>query len=112
MLKQILFLSSSVLLTGLTISLPPAAQAIELWEVSQQRPNQQLDALFNKARRFVETGNYAGAIITYQQAAELDPKNPKIYSGIGYLRARQGYFEEAAKAYKQAVELEDRKSVV
>jgi tetratricopeptide (TPR) repeat protein len=51
----------------------------------------------------VKAGNYAQAIATYQQAANLDRQNPKIFSGIGYLEARQGHFQEAAKAYQQAI---------
>ena len=97
------FLVSSLLFTGFSTTLPPAAQASQPLVLSQQQPNQQLNELLRQGRELVKAGNYAQAIATYQQAANLDRQNPKIFSGIGYLEARQGHFQEAAKAYQQAI---------
>ena len=112
MQMQTPFLVSSLLFTGFSTTLPPAAQASQPLVLSQQQPNQQLNELLRQGRELVKAGNYPQAIATYQQAANLDRQNPKIFSGIGYLEARQGHFQEAAKAYQQAIALQPRNSEI
>jgi len=64
----------------------------------ETQPN--LNELLRKGRELVDSGQIAQAIALYQQAARLDGKNPRIYSGIGYLEARQGNFQAAAESYQ------------
>ncbi|MEP0886575.1 tetratricopeptide repeat protein, partial [Trichocoleus sp. ST-U3] len=106
MQKQIPFLVSSLLLTGLFNTQLLAVHASQPLVLSQRQTNEQLNELLRRGREFVDAGNYEQAIATYQQAASLDRQNPRIFSGIGYLQARQGNFREAAKAYQQAIALD------
>ncbi|MDB9311746.1 tetratricopeptide repeat protein [Spirulina sp. CS-785/01] len=89
-------------LTGIVPS-PVVAQ-------NASRNNEQLNDLLRRGRDLADTGNYQQAIATYQQAATLDRRNPKIYSGIGYLYAVQGRFQEAAQAYRNALFLDRNNS--
>ncbi|NEO25898.1 MAG: tetratricopeptide repeat protein [Kamptonema sp. SIO4C4] len=89
-------------LTGLVPS-PVVAQ-------TTSRNNEQLNDLLRRGRDLADSGNYQQAIATYQQAANLDRRNPKIYSGIGYLYAVQGRFQEAAQAYRNALFLDRNNS--
>ena len=74
--------------------------------LAQQTGNRKLNQLLYQGRKYADAGDYARAIASYQQAASLDRQNAKIYSGIGYLEAKQGNFTAAAQAYQQAVALD------
>jgi len=69
---------------------------------------QQLNDLLREGRKQVDAKAYDRAIQIYRQAAELDGKNAKIFSGIGYLEAVQGNYQEAAIAYRQAIALDPK----
>nr|WP_199331994.1 tetratricopeptide repeat protein [Anabaena lutea] len=86
---------------------PLIAQAEVL--VAQAR-NPQLKELLEEGRRLVDTGDYNGAIALYQQAANIDPRNAKIHSGIGYLYAQQGNFQLALAAYRRAIAIDSNNS--
>ena len=103
---------SVLLLGGLTTIMPPAAQAQVL--VAQSTGNvvqssyqkQQVNKLLEQGRKLVDIGDVSGAIALYGEAVSLEPKNPRIFSGIGYLQAYQGNYSAAAVAYRQAIALE------
>ncbi len=110
--KQTLLAVSVFLLGGLGTIMPQFAQAQGLVAPSIGAPasrpyqtNQQLNQLLEEGRKLVDARDFSDAIALYQQAAILEPKNPRIFSGIGYLQARQGNFPAAAAAYRQAVAL-------
>ena len=108
-----LFAVSVLLLGGFADPVPPVAQAQEL--IAQSRVlqilnapsenSQQLNQLLEEGRKLVDSGNFADAIIRYQEAAGLEQNNPRIFSGIGYLEARQGNFLAAMEAYRKAIAL-------
>jgi len=108
---QLLAVSVS-LLGGLVTTIPSVAQPQEVLAPNTAQPtsspdqtNHQLNTLLEEARKLVDAGNFSDAIALYQQAATLDQNNPEIYSGIGYLQARQRNFPAAVVAYRQAVAL-------
>lgn len=51
--------------------------------------------------------DYTGAITTYQQALDLDPKNPVIHYRLGYVYTQKGDLDDAKKHYEQAMSLAD-----
>ncbi len=105
MQKQALLAASVFLVGGLAATMPPVAQAQELLAPSSYQTSQQLNRLLATGRQLVDAGDFSDAIAFYQQAAILEPKNPRIYAGIGYLQARQRNFSAAAAAYRQAIAL-------
>jgi len=70
--------------------------------------SQQLNDLLKQARELADRGDYPGAIALYERAAQLEPKNPRIFSGIGYLQAIQENYPAAVTAYQQAIALSPR----
>ncbi|MDZ8188154.1 MAG: tetratricopeptide repeat protein [Nostoc sp. ChiSLP02] len=107
MYKPTSFVFSVVLLGCFAFSMPTPAQGQVL--VAQAK-NPELKQLLEEGRRLVDTGDYAGAIAVYQQAASLDPKNAKIYSGIGYLYAQQGNYQAALTSYRRAIAINPNNS--
>lgn len=67
---------------------------------------EQLDELLRQGQARVSANDPAGAIAAYQQAAQIDPQNARIFSGMGYLYIQQGNYTEAVTAYRRAVGLD------
>lgn len=112
MINHLLFKAVSAFLLGLSttyigVLLPSPVLAQPTASNSQ---NAQLNDLLRQGRDLAEAGQYNQAIATYQQAAHLDRRNPRIYSGIGYLYAVQNRFQEAAQAYRNAIALDPNNS--
>jgi Flp pilus assembly protein TadD len=88
--------TSIALLSGLAVVLPLRATALPLVPTSiaqaqtSQPNNPRLNELLRQGRQLVDAGNVAGAIAAYEEAATLQPSNARIFSGIGFLQARQG----------------------
>lgn len=91
----------SVLLLGFFVTTVPSVAQAQVLLVQAKNP--EIKQLLEEGRRLVDAGDYNGAIAVYQQAANLDPKNAKIHSGIGYLYAQQGNFQPALAAYRRAL---------
>lgn len=106
--KQKSLLLTILLLGSFVTATPVVAETTEVL-VAQAR-NPELKRLLEEGRRLVNAGDYNGAIAAYQQAQKLDPKNPKIYSGIGYLYAQQGQFRLALKSYHRAIAIDKNNS--
>jgi tetratricopeptide (TPR) repeat protein len=103
MYKSAALLVTCVLLGGFTITTTSVAQAKPL----EIQPNSdELKQLLEEGQTLVNAGNYNEAINTYQRAANLDPRNPKIYSGIAYLYAEQKQFQSALLFYRRAIALD------
>jgi tetratricopeptide (TPR) repeat protein len=98
--KPRLFAFSVILLGCFAVTIPTIAQAEVL---TVQAKNSELKQLLEEGRRLVDAGDYNGAIAVYQQAANINPKNAKIHSGIGYLQAQQGNYQAALTAYRRAI---------
>ncbi len=99
----------SVLLVGtIAATMPSIAQSQVL--IAQQQSSTEVKQLLEEGRRLVDSGDYGGAVAVYQQAANLEPKNATIHSGIGYLYAQQGNFNAALAAYRRAVDLNPNNS--
>lgn len=98
---------SVILIGSIATTIPVIARSQVL--VAQQSSSE-VKQLLEQGRRLVDTGDYNGAIATYQQAAILEPKNATIYSGIGYLYAQQGNFPAALTSYRRAVSLNPNNS--
>jgi tetratricopeptide (TPR) repeat protein len=98
----------SILCLGLTtVSIPSMAQSQILMA---QTNNSQVRRLFEEGQKLVRDQDYNGAIAIYQQAAQIEPKNARIHSGIGYLYAKQGKFPEALASYRQAIAINPNNS--
>ncbi|HEY9846007.1 MAG TPA: tetratricopeptide repeat protein, partial [Candidatus Caenarcaniphilales bacterium] len=94
-------------LVGLAIiSLPQVSLAYPALVQQTLQANQALSNLLNQGHQLVSRGSWADALQVYEQAAQLDGKNPRIFSAIGYVQARQENFEQAARAYQSAIDLE------
>ncbi|MEA5502207.1 tetratricopeptide repeat protein [Halotia wernerae UHCC 0503] len=107
MYKRISLIVSVMLLGCYAATIPSVAQAQVL--VAQAK-NPELKQILEEGRRLVDAGDYNGAIAIYQQAATIDPKNAKIYSGIGYLYAQQGNFKGALASYRRAIAIDPNNS--
>lgn len=107
MYKRISLIVSVMLLGCSAATIPSVAQAQVL--VAQAK-NPELKQMLEQGRRLVDAGDYNGAIAIYQQAATVDPKNAKIYSGIGYLYAQQGNFQGALASYRRAIGIDPNNS--
>jgi Flp pilus assembly protein TadD len=89
-----------------TMSFPAQAQVL----LAQSQSSAQVKELLQQGRNLVQAGDYNRAIAVYQQAAELEPKNASIYSGIGYLYALQGNYSTALNFYRRATALNPNNS--
>lgn len=90
----------------IAISTPQITQATEIVAQANPQANKQLNDLLEQGRKLVDSGDVENAISIYTQAVSLDPRNPKIYSGIAYLEALRGNFQVAAQYYQNALILE------
>lgn len=98
----------SILCLGLSsVSIPSMAQAQILMA---QTNNSQVRRLFEEGQKLVRDQDYNGAIAVYQQAAQIEPRNARIHSGIGYLYAKQGKFQQALASYRRAIAIESNNS--
>lgn len=89
------------------VSMPRVAQAQVL---IAQTTNPQVKRMFEEGQRLVAARDYNGAIAIYKQAANIEPKNARIHSGIGYLYAQQGNFQPALAAYRRAIAIDGNNS--
>jgi Flp pilus assembly protein TadD len=96
------FVISFLLLGSISVTVPSMSQAQVL---IAQRTTQEVKQLLDEGRRLVDARDYSGAINVYQQAANLEPKNASIHSGIGYLHALQGNLQSSLSSYRRAVAL-------
>ncbi|MBC6435118.1 hypothetical protein FM036_35090 [Nostoc sp. HG1] len=90
MRKHTLWVAGSVFIATLTVS-PALAQGQRLLEnnpanatnaIKGNSTNEPLTQLLREGRRLANSGNVAGALAAYQQAASLDKANPKIFAGM------------------------------
>ena len=98
---------NSCLLLGLMLSgwlLAGPVRPIRAQPSQQER----VETLLLWGRELVDDGKLTEAISVYEQAAQLDRGNPRIFSGIGYLHARLGKYAAAANAYSQSIRLAPR----
>ncbi|NJK54370.1 MAG: hypothetical protein HC936_19265 [Leptolyngbyaceae cyanobacterium SU_3_3] len=67
---------------GLFLALPQVvyAQASDLEKRGE--PTEELDDLLQQGREFLDNGNLADALATYQRAAEIDVKIPVSFLGL------------------------------
>ncbi|HBE34921.1 MAG TPA: hypothetical protein DD990_27380, partial [Cyanobacteria bacterium UBA11368] len=113
MQKRILFAVSWLLLGGMALSCPQLSFANEpfidsdsiaepeepsdpeeflqpqrrLLNPTPQQPTSELDRLLQQGRQLTEAGNFAPALAVYQQAANLERNNARIFSAIGFIQA-------------------------
>jgi len=78
---------------------------IENTYFAQHNRKDHLRELLERGRKLAEAKEYQEATQVYQQAARLDGDNARIFSGLGYLEARQGNYKAAAWAYRRAINL-------
>lgn len=107
MYKRISLIVSVLSLGFCAITVPSMAQAQVL---IAQTTNPELKQLFEEGKRLVEANDYNGAIAVYQRAANIEPRNARIHSGIGYLHAQQGNFQPALAAYQRAISIDGNNS--
>ena len=106
--KQSLLVFSTLLVLGFAVAEPHRALSAETSVQVKPKNDPNLDDLLRKGRELVDLGDYSKAIDIYQQAARLDAENPRIFSGIGYLEARQGNYQASVEFYQQAIGLEPK----
>jgi tetratricopeptide (TPR) repeat protein len=68
-------------------------------------PKARLKALSLLAKEQVGAGQWANAIVTYSQIAELDPMNPQAHYDLGAAWLSSGRQAEAAASFQRAVDL-------
>ena len=85
----------------------PAETAPWLAQTPNLSPDQQdrLDELLRQGQARVNAKDYGAAISAYQQAAQIDPRHPRIFSGLAFLYLQQEKYPEAIDAYRQALTL-------
>lgn len=92
-----------------TLSDPPLLIAQDdAYDHLSDEAKEQLGELLRQAEENIDRRDYAAAIAAYQQASQIDPENPRIYSGIGYLQIQQANYQAAIAAYRQAIDLDPR----
>ena len=82
--------------------LPVAAQQAPV----QRAPS--IDDLLEQGEDLVGRRDWEGALVVYQQAAQLESDNARIFAIIGYVQVQQGNFPAAAAAYQQATALDNK----
>jgi tetratricopeptide (TPR) repeat protein len=73
-----------------------------------QQPTDQVQQLYEQARRDEKSGHPDEAIRKYEQIIGLDPKLAAAYNNLGRLYYQQGRLEEAVKPLRQASQLEPK----
>ncbi|WP_035158598.1 tetratricopeptide repeat protein, partial [Calothrix sp. 336/3] len=96
-----------LLLSSVFISVPSVVYG-EV--VVAQKTNDYVKQLLDEGRRLVDSGDFNGAIAVYQQAANLEPRNASIHSGIGYAYVQQNNFPAALSAFRRASALNPNNS--
>ncbi|MEO8038719.1 MAG: tetratricopeptide repeat protein [Betaproteobacteria bacterium] len=70
------------------------------------------DANFVAGRRAIDALDWAGAIAAMQKAIAAEPNNAAAYNWLGFAQRKQGNYDAAFKAYREALRLDpDSKSV-
>ncbi len=108
MYKPTSFIISIILMGSITAITSPTAEAQTLIARSQSTP--EVKRLLEEGRRLVNARDYDAALAVYQRAAALEPKNPTIHSGIGFLQAQSGNFRGALTSYRRAIALNGNNS--
>jgi tetratricopeptide (TPR) repeat protein len=108
MISNIILVFSIVSFINVNFASSIQANNNEVFEnnVLNAQDKAKLSRLLNQARKYVERGKFQEALIIYRQAALLDNRNGKIFSGIGYLYASIQNYPAAVQAYEKAVILE------
>jgi tetratricopeptide (TPR) repeat protein len=84
------------------VLLGQAQQQASLTDAQQDR----VDDLLISAQDKIDARDYPAAISFYEQAAQIDQSNPRLYSGIGYLQSQTGNYAAAVTAYQRAIALD------
>lgn len=66
------------------------------------------NALIPLGERQYKTGDYVGALNTYNRALALSDTNPVVHQRLGYVYTQRGELEKAEHHYHRAIELEDQ----
>jgi cytochrome c-type biogenesis protein CcmH/NrfG len=59
-----------------------------------------------QGRQLWQSNNISGAIAAYQQAANLEPKNSRILTSLGFLLTQQNNYSAAIAALEKATKLD------
>ena len=78
-----------------------AGEALEAWEPT----------LFNLAHCYRKQRNYDKAAEYYEKALAVAPKNPSIYTCLGFARHLQGRLDGAIELYHKALGIHPRETV-
>ena len=65
------------------------------------------NSLIPLGERQYKTGDYTGALNTYNRALELDARNPVVHQRLGYVYTANGDLEMARYHYEKAIALEE-----
>lgn len=84
------------------------AEYMKRYEEQQKRKkfSAEVQAKFNQGVTLYDAGQYAEALVEFQAALEIDPKQPGILARIGDCHLKMGKKEEALDAYNKAIELQ------
>jgi choline-sulfatase len=85
-----------------------AAQAVKILEEMNRQSPDNVPFLNNLARAQKLIGDKAGAVATYQQAAQLNPKLDFVHFQLAAAYQESGRPQEAAKEYRLTLELNPR----
>ena len=107
-LKLLIF--KLVLLNGIIGAMLPAnahspSETFEQWQLDLE-----FNQLLKQGKESIDRGNLAEALSAYRHAISLEQENPRVFSAIGYVQAKQSNFPAAVAAFQKAIALESDKA--
>jgi len=102
MLKIKFYIVAISLVTSLLFSFDSKAQKNSKKNVN---PAKKAMSYFNKGSEKAKAGNYKEAIVDFDKAATLDPKNSEIYYNRGYSEVHLDDYEAAIPDFTKAINL-------
>lgn len=102
-LKLLIF--KLVLLNGIIGAMLPAnahspSETLEQWQLDLE-----FNQLLKQGKESIDRGNLAEALTLYRHAISLEQENPRVFSAIGYVQAKQSNFPAAVDAFQKAIAL-------
>jgi cytochrome c-type biogenesis protein CcmH/NrfG/4-amino-4-deoxy-L-arabinose transferase-like glycosyltransferase len=88
---------------GIGVAVLAAVSTTRLWDISKETWASQY--LINEAGLYLKAGDYDRAVEVYEEAAQMDPGNPRVYFYLGKAYATEGHIAESKKVMERAVQL-------
>jgi tetratricopeptide (TPR) repeat protein len=73
--------------------------------MNDEEKQRQAEEYLEQGNAYSNQGNYASAIVSYNEAIKLEPDDAAIYYNLGIASSNQGDYAEAIVSYNKAIEL-------